>query len=150
MFWTFLIVDKLISFRFLFLRTWANCFKKNFQRIFWRKKSISWRTIRTFINMFSSWIFFLSSISFLNSNNFFTILITFIFIIMFYIFVCCCKQTRAISILNNLYIKRILTFFCFSLSKHILFRSLKWMKSLSINFKIFEQFSIWWSNWWQS
>ena len=133
----------------MFLRTRADYFKKDFQKIFRRKKSIFWRTIWTFINMFLSWIFFSSLISFLNSNNFFTILMTFIFIIMFCIFVYCCKQTRTISILNNLYIKCISTFFYFFLLKHILFCSLKWMKSSFINFKIFEQFLIWWSNWWQ-
>ena len=34
LFRTFLIVDKLISFRFLLLRTREDCFKKNFKEFF--------------------------------------------------------------------------------------------------------------------
>ena len=85
----------------LFLRTWIDCFKNKISENLLTKKLIFWWITLTFINMFLSWIFFLISILFLNLNNFYIILMIFTFIAIFYIFVYCCKQTRATFILNN-------------------------------------------------
>ena len=133
----FLIASRMTFFYFQFFKIRANYFNENFHEILRTEKLFSCRATRIFINIFLLWNFFLLCL-FFEENSFFTIMIELIFIAADCESLTCCKYWQAVSARNNLYYKRIFVSSCSVRSKYILFCSLKWIKSLFINWFIFE------------
>ena len=138
MLWIFFIASRIIFFCFRFFKIWANYFNENFNKILWIKKSFSCRAAQIFINIFSSQNSFLLC-SFSEKKSFFTMMTELTFIATDCKLLTCCKHWWVTSAQNNLYYKRIFASFCSTRSKHIFFCSLKWIRSLFINWFIFEQ-----------
>ena len=134
----FFIASRMTFFCFRFFKTRANCFNENFHEILRAKKSFSYRIARIFINIFLLWNSF-SLCSFSEKNSFFTMMTELIFIATDCKSLIYCKHWRAVSARDNFYCKRIFASSCSVQLKHILLRSLKWIRSLFINWFIFKQ-----------
>ena len=134
----FFIANRVIFFCFRFFKIRANYFNKDFYETLRAEESFSCRAARIFINIFSSWNFSLLC-SFFEKDSFFTMMIELTFIAIDCESLTCCKHWRTTSAWNNSYYKRISASSCSARSKYILLCSLKWIRSLFINWFIFEQ-----------
>ena len=128
----------MIFFYFRFFKTRANCFNEAFHEVLRTEKSFLCRAARIFINIFSSWNFS-SLCSFFEKDSFFTMMIELTFIATDCESLTYYKHWRTTSIQDNSYYKYIFVSFYSVRSKHIFFRSLKWIRLLFINWFIFEQ-----------